>query len=293
MKAPEFQQDLRWIHSPGLTLKELRGKVVLIDFWTYSCVNCIRTLPHVKRWHERYAAKGLVVIGIHTPEFEFEKDLGNVQRTVKEFGIEYPVVIDNDYEMWSRYANRVWPHKYLLNKEGHLVYDHAGEGAYAETEAAIQAALKEIDPAMELPNISASEGSGAVCVPGTPEIYLGSLRGRQGKTWRAEGVWRAYQDFTEHERETSDFEDKIVFSFNAAEVNVVAEHSGERPARVKIMLNGKEEGEIEIKEPKMYRLLSLPQETRGELALLVRDDRVRFYAFTFGGCRSEKSETRN
>src|SRR5258708_3755424 len=119
MKSPEFPNDLRWFNSKPLQMKDLRGsKAVLIDFWAYSCVNCIRTLPHVKSWHEKYAALGLVIVGVHTPEFEFEKDISNVQRAVKHFEIPYPVVMDSDYQIWSLYSNNVWPRKFLINKGG-------------------------------------------------------------------------------------------------------------------------------------------------------------------------------
>jgi thiol-disulfide isomerase/thioredoxin len=118
-------------------MKDLKGKVVLIDFWTYSCINCIRTLPHVKKWHDKYANQGLVVIGVHAPEFEFEKIPKNVVKAIKDYGITYPVALDNGFRLWRSYKNRYWPSLYLVDAEGRVRYKHFGEGKYVETEAAI------------------------------------------------------------------------------------------------------------------------------------------------------------
>lgn len=140
-KAPEFTGIEKWLNSEPLTVAGQRGKVVLIDFWTYTCINCIRTLPHVRQWHEKYRDKGLVVVGVHTPEFAFEKSTGNVQAAIKRFGIGYPVAQDNAYATWNAWRNQYWPAIYLIDAEGNVVYKHFGEGNYAETEAAIQKAL--------------------------------------------------------------------------------------------------------------------------------------------------------
>src|SRR3989338_2253577 len=137
-KAPEFAGIATWINSEPLTLEELKGKVVLVDFWTYSCINCIRTLPYLKDWHEKYADDGLVIIGVHAPEFEFEKDEKNVQKAINDFGLKYPIVQDNDFATWRAYNNRYWPAKYFIDKEGYIRYTHFGEGAYDESEKVIQ-----------------------------------------------------------------------------------------------------------------------------------------------------------
>src|SRR3989338_266338 len=130
--------------SKPITIGEFVGKkVVLIDFWTYSCINCQRTTPYLNAWDEKYKDKGLVIIGIHTPEFEFEKDYNNVKAAVEKFGIQFPVVLDNDYSTWTAYRNQYWPRKYLIDIDGYIVYDHIGEGAYEETEKKIQEALSE------------------------------------------------------------------------------------------------------------------------------------------------------
>lgn len=141
--APEFTGIDKWLNSEPLTMQGLRGKVVLVDFWTYTCINCIRTLPHVKRWHEKYGGQGLVVVGVHTPEYPFERSTANVQSAIKRFGIPYAVAQDNRYATWEAYANRFWPAVYLIDKRGRIVYTHFGEGAYQETEAKIQALLAE------------------------------------------------------------------------------------------------------------------------------------------------------
>jgi thiol-disulfide isomerase/thioredoxin len=144
-KAPEFTGIETWLNSGPLTLSALRGKVVLVDFWTYTCINCIRTLPYVKSWHEKYKDQGLVVVGVHTPEFSFERPTANVQGAIKRFGITYPVAQDNGYQTWDAYRNMYWPAFYLIDKRGQVIYSHFGEGRYRETEAQIQRALAQAE----------------------------------------------------------------------------------------------------------------------------------------------------
>lgn len=298
MRSPEFPNNLRWFNlsagSSSINIKQLREKaVVLVDFWTYSCVNCIRTLPHIKEWHKKYADKGLVIVGVHTPEFEFEKNVENVARAIKEFGIEYPVAMDNDYQVWSLYSNNAWPHKFLMDKDGQIVYEHAGEGNYRETEEAIQKALLDLSPKLKLPPISGdAAGTGGICLPSTQEIYLGSMRGRPGKNWNYKGFWKVFSEYIEHENKTNNFEDYIVLNFEATEVNLVMAATGERAAKVRVELNGKHLRDIDVLEAKMYNLVN-PKEVahdhekrapRGELKIYCRDEELRAYAFTFGGC---------
>jgi thiol-disulfide isomerase/thioredoxin len=142
-KAPEFEKVTGYINTKPISLADLKGKVVLVDFWTYSCINCIRTIPYLADWNEKYADKGLVIVGVHAPEFEFEKNTDNVKEAVKRFGIKYPVIQDNDKGTWNAYENRYWPRKYLVDNEGYIRYDHIGEGGYAETEKTIQSLLQE------------------------------------------------------------------------------------------------------------------------------------------------------
>ena len=141
--AAEVEGIIAWINSEPLTIEELRGKVVLVDFWTYTCINCIRTFPFLKLWHSRYADDGLVILGVHAPEFEFEKNLDNVVTATRDNGIQWPVALDNDFVTWKNYSNNVWPAKYLIDQEGIVRYTHLGEGAYAETETTIRELLKE------------------------------------------------------------------------------------------------------------------------------------------------------
>src|ERR1043166_9433641 len=180
VRAPEIGRV--WLNSPPLSFRQLRGRAVLVDFWDYTCVNCIRTLPYVKAWHERYKDVGLTVIGVHTPEFTFAQYESNVERGVRDFGLTYPIVIDSNYEIWKAFANRGWPSKFLLDKEGYLRYAHVGEGNYRECEEVIQELLREIDPDVLLPELMApvreEDILGAICYPPTPELYLGHRRGR-------------------------------------------------------------------------------------------------------------------
>jgi thiol-disulfide isomerase/thioredoxin len=142
-KAPNFAEITGYINTEPINLKDLKGKVVLVDFWTYSCINCIRTIPYLVDWNEKYADKGLVIVGIHSPEFEFEKNIDNVKAAVQKYGLKYPVLQDNDKGTWDAYQNRYWPRKYLIDNEGYIRYDHIGEGGYAETEKVIQSLLTE------------------------------------------------------------------------------------------------------------------------------------------------------
>lgn len=139
--APGFDGGGAWINSEPLTLADLKGKVVLVDFWAYSCYNCINTLPYLKQWWATYKDQGLVIVGVHTPEFESEKDLANLQPAVRSNGIAWPVVQDNDKQIWRAYGNHYWPHFYLIDDRGQIIYDHIGEGSYDETERQIGAAL--------------------------------------------------------------------------------------------------------------------------------------------------------
>jgi len=139
--APELTGGGEWINSPPLTLEGLRGQVVLVQFWTYGCYNCRNTLGHVQEWWQAYKDKGLVIVGVHTPEFSSERDLSNVQRATEDLGVSWPVILDNDKQIWRAYRNNYWPRFYLVNKQGQIVYDHIGEGAYDETARQIEAAL--------------------------------------------------------------------------------------------------------------------------------------------------------
>jgi thiol-disulfide isomerase/thioredoxin len=141
--APDFAGISNWLNSDPLTVQKLRGKVVLVDFWTYSCINCIHTLPYVKDWNQKYKDQGLTVVGVHTPEYPFERDTGNVKTAIRRLGVTWPVAQDNEYRTWNAYGNQYWPALYLIDRKGQIVYTHFGEGDYAQTDAAIQAALAQ------------------------------------------------------------------------------------------------------------------------------------------------------
>ncbi len=170
--APEIRGIAAWINSDPLTLEQLRGKVVLIDFWTYSCINCIRTLPYLNAWYETYADDGLVIIGVHSPEFAFEHEFANVQSAVDTYEITYPVALDNDFSTWRAYNNRYWPAKYFIDRTGNVRHAHFGEGDYEESEAVIRALLTEGGEAVEDKTVDV-ETEGTFDERQTPETYLG------------------------------------------------------------------------------------------------------------------------
>ncbi len=169
-KAPDFVGITEWINSPPLTMEELRGKVVLVDFWTYSCINCLRTLPYLEKWYADYKDQGLVIVGVHTPEFEFEKDPQNVAAAAKRLGVDYPIALDNNYKTWQAFHNNYWPAHYLIDQEGNIRMEHFGEGAYADTE-------NEIRELLGLAPLNIAEPQ-VVSMPISPETYLGYGRGR-------------------------------------------------------------------------------------------------------------------
>jgi thiol-disulfide isomerase/thioredoxin len=241
VRAPEIGRV--WLNSTPLSFRQLRGRVVLVDFWDYTCVNCIRTLPYVQAWHERYGSKGLTVIGVHTPEFTFAQYESNVERGVREFGLTYPIVVDSDREIWKAFANRYWPTKYLLDKEGYLRYAHFGEGAYIECEEAIRELLQEVNPSLAFPPLMqplrAEDATGAVCYRPSAELYLGHGRGRIGNEggfqadsiadyslpaelledrFYAKGSWASTVEYLESAGEG---EHSILLKYEAAGVNLV------------------------------------------------------------------------
>ena len=187
IKAPEFAQITGYINTPHnspITLSSLKGKVVLVDFWTYSCINCIRTIPYLNDWDQKYAGNGLVIVGVHSPEFEFEKNYDNVKAAVQRLGITYPVVLDSDHGTWNAYGNQYWPRHYLIDAQGYIREDHIGEGGYAETEKTIQSLLAERAALDGLKQISFSTKTAPtinskslqyidLSKQTTPELYLG------------------------------------------------------------------------------------------------------------------------
>ncbi len=182
--APELTGIVGWLNAEPFTLESQRGNVILIDFWTYTCINCIRTLPYLKEWHDKYADEGLVIVGVHAPEFEFEKRFENVEKAVAERELEYAIAQDNDFKTWRAYDNRFWPAKYLIDKDGFIRYQHFGEGKYDETEMKIRELLSETGASVEtiavnedqLPEIDPMANSGDVLTSLTRELYAGYER---------------------------------------------------------------------------------------------------------------------
>lgn len=312
-RAPEFIPGGEWLNLPAgkagtepLTMAGLRGKVVLVDFWTYTCINCIRTLPYLKDWHAKYKDKGLVIVGVHTPEFEFEKNVENVKKAIADFGLEYPVVQDNDYATWQAYANRYWPAKYLVDKNGKIRYTHFGEGEYNETERVIQTLLEEtgteITDEINNPTYRVTAR--------TPELYLGYQR----IAYLANGerlipdqpidfvppssLPLHYFAFEEKwivgaERAMPATNATLRLRFDASEVFLVMRPKGTSPGRVRVSLDSKivteetagedvSDGIVTIDSDRLYKLIKLPRPGEHTLLLEFLDGNTELYAFTFG-----------
>lgn len=268
--APEFVGIDHWLNSEALTIKQLRGRVVLIDFWTYSCINCIRTLPYVTGWYEKYKDKGFVVVGVHTPEFAFEKDTANVQTALKRHEINYPVAQDNDYATWNAYSNRYWPAHYLIDQQGNVVYVHFGEGKYEETERTIQQLLGvgEMD---EMPEDRITRDVK------TPEIYFGLKRLDKGQSYfELEGQWSYADESVRLLGNTG----KIKLNFYAKDVHIVAESRQE--AEVKVFVDGQLIKILKIKDSSLYTLFEGEDSKQRTLELQVEGSGFEVYTFTFG-----------
>jgi cytochrome c biogenesis protein CcdA/thiol-disulfide isomerase/thioredoxin len=307
-RAPDFTDTQRWFNTADgrpLTMADLRGSVVLIDFWTYTCVNCLRTLPYLKAWDERYRAQGLTIVGVHTPEFPFEKDAGNVADAIEREGLRYPVVQDNDYGTWDAYGNRYWPAHYFVDARGHVRYAHFGEGDYAHGEAVIRALLADAGRRV---GAGRSRADGVAASPGvtTPESYLGSLRaarfangailpGRQdfGAAPPPRQDMLSYGGMWEIGREeaTAGPGATLQLRFGARRAFLVLGSRGE-PRRMRVLLDGRpipdalagrdvHGGVATISAQRLYDLVELSRV--GQHTLELRPDAgIQGYAFTFG-----------
>ena len=314
--APELEGG-EWIQQGPVQLEPLRGqKVVLLDFWDYTCVNCIRTLPYVSEWHRRYAEKGLVVVGVHAPEFSFARDRANVLEAIARFRLDYPIVLDNTYSIWRAYSNRYWPAKYLIDPQGRLRYYHFGEGLHQETEQQIQKLLRELDPSVQLPDpvqpIRDTDQPGAVCYRVTPELYLGYARGQFGNP---AGVVRDksfdYSDpgryvegaaylsgrwiVGEESARAEDSSAALMLRYTAMDVNLVMAPPSNGPARVELWIGEEQRAGTDIfvenkrffvtvDRPRMYSLIANPSVLSGSFSLRMLDPGVTAYAFTFISC---------
>ena len=317
--APDLSKISGYINTNPIKISDLKGKVVLIDFWTYSCINCIRTIPYLNAWYEKYADKGLVIVGVHTPEFEFEKNYDNVKAAVEKFGIKYPVVQDNDKGTWEAYQNRYWPHKYIVDDEGYIRYDHIGEGGYADTEKVIQSLLAEhaaskganitIDKSVSNPQNAQSVDFGKI---NTPELYfgyqyarapLGNLEGfkpdqvvkytiptdANNLTPNAiylEGEWKNNADSMVLQSDSG----RIMLIYSAKAANIVAGGHGqvqvsEDGASVTAKSRGSdvsEDGQLVINNQRLYNIAKHEQYGEHTLVLDIKGRGFQIYTFTFG-----------
>ncbi len=308
-RAPEFTGTQQWFNTPGdrpLSLSSLRGRVVLVDFWTYTCINCIRTLPYLEAWYRRYQRDGLTVVGVHTPEFPFEKEASNVERAIGDYGITYPVAQDNDYATWTAYRNQYWPADYLIDATGRVRLVHFGEGAYEETERAIRSLLSEAGRS-DLGGMARAHTQRAD-PDATPESYLGAAKAARvangpilpgTRTFRAVpagalapdqlafgGQWTIAADSATAGRGAS-----LELRFRARRVFLVLGSPG-RPRTMRVLLDGRpipdslagpdvDGGMATIADQRLYRLVDLPR--AGEHVLTLRPAAgIAGYAFTFG-----------
>jgi cytochrome c biogenesis protein CcdA/thiol-disulfide isomerase/thioredoxin len=294
-RAPDFAGITAWLNTPGgrpLTLKALRGKVVLVDFWTYSCVNCIRTLPYLRAWYARYHPAGLEIVGVHTPEFAFEHVVGNVKRAIAEHGIRYPVAVDDDYKTWNAWANEYWPADYLIDRDGNVREAHFGEGAYTQTEDDIRALLDE-------PASSGMARPTHVVTPSrsvrTAETYLGTYRAagyqqqiHAGRAWDyrrpdtiernavdLDGTWSVLRDHI-----VAGAGAHLLFRYTAPRIYLVAA-PGSTPSTLRVSVDGRPAGAVEVAHDDLYQLAARPTAGPHLLDLAVPAG-TSLYSFTFG-----------
>jgi thiol-disulfide isomerase/thioredoxin len=289
-----------WLNSDALTADGLRGRVVLVDIWTYSCINWLRTLPYVRAWDDTYRDRGLVVVGVHSPEFGFEHDLDNVRRAVGELGVRYPVVIDNDFAIWRSLDNRYWPAIYLVDRDGEVRFRHFGEGSYEEIERAIQELLGVEEGIVSVDSGGLAEAADWDTL-NSPETYLGHARSERRNNgsadrlvlnqWALAGNWSVGDEAAVLEAAGG----SIAYSFEARDLNLVlAPPASGAPVRFAVKLDGQplgnahgvdadESGQGAVDEPRMYQLVR----QRGGVAqrdfeITFLDPGVRAYVFTFG-----------
>jgi cytochrome c biogenesis protein CcdA/thiol-disulfide isomerase/thioredoxin len=286
-QAPDIQGITAWINSTPLTTQQLRGKVVLVDFWTYSCINCLRTLPYLESWDKHYRDDGLVIVGVHSPEFGFEHSLGNVRTAVKRLGIRYPVALDNDFATWNAYHNQYWPADFLIDRSGRIRDYHVGEGGYAQTEQKIRGLLgTDLPAALDQPDRTPEELR-------TPESYLGYTRignyagspirpdrpaayrfppSLAGDSFAYAGTWSV-----ESERILAGRSARLRLNFLARSVHLVLGGRGV----VHVKLNGRPLRTVNVTADKLYTLATQKQSRDGSLELSFTPG-LSAYAFTFG-----------
>lgn len=318
--APPLTGATQWLNSPPLTIEMLRGKVVLADFWTYSCINCLRTLPYLKAWHEKYRDQGLVIIGVHAPEFAFEKDRRNVEQAIHDLGIAYPVAMDNDYAIWNAYKNEYWPAHYLIDAQGKIRHQHLGEGAYQETEQMIQSLLKEarngqLSVDTDFVRVAGSGATAAAMSDKTgrsPETYLGYTRQQNFSSvesvkrdasnhystpttlklnqWALQGNWQVGEQSALLKKSGG----AINYRFYGRDLHLVLGSQNGKPIPFKVTIDGDTpdtehgvdvdaQGNGIIKEQRLYQLIRQSSEIREHtFKIEFLDTNAEAFAFTFG-----------
>jgi thiol-disulfide isomerase/thioredoxin len=301
-----FDGTTAWLNSPPLGAPELRGKVVLVDFWTYSCINWLRTVPYVRAWAEKYKDQGLVVVGVHTPEFEFEKNLDNLRRAVRDMHITYPVAIDSDYAIWRAFSNNAWPAIYLIDAQGRVRYRHLGEEEYPQTERMIQQLLAEAGNPATARDLVMPEGRGAEAAPDwaslrSPETYLGPERAENRvytaparlrlNQWTVSGRWTPIRQGLVSSKPNG----RIAYRFHARDVHLVMGPAMPGTAvRFRVLVDGKPpeaahgvdidaQGYGTVTEQRLYQLIRQPKpivDRTFEIEFL--DPAVEAFVFTFG-----------
>ena len=305
-------------------MHRLRGRVVMVDIWDFTCINCLRTLPYLRAWYERYADHGLEIIGAHTPKFSFARDHVHVKAAMGRSGIRWPVILDNEQSVWTAYASRAWPSLYLIDHQGYLGYRHIGEGAYAQTESVIQTLLMEIQPDLHLPELlpplRPEDMPGAVCSPTTPELRANALGNpelsidtpvhltkpvdRIDGLFYLDGTWMAINDGLTLIGETG----TITLPYHAASINAVLSPSPDpellaprqdEPLHITITQDdeplpgdrfgrdvflAEDQATVRINPPRMYTLANNPDVRRREICLTVNQPGLTLYAFSFGSC---------
>ncbi|WP_439623753.1 cytochrome c biogenesis protein DipZ [Shinella sp.] len=315
--VPSLAGAVEWLNSPPLTTEELKGKVVLVDFWTYSCVNCLRAIPYVRAWAEKYKDQGLVVIGVHTPEFAFEKDLGNVRQAAADLGITYPVAVDNDYAIWRAFNNRYWPAHYFIDAQGRIRHHKFGEGGYDESERVIQKLLAEAGARQVASDIVAVNATGVQAASDTadvlsPETYIGYERaqnfvspggavndvahtytdgGPRLNEWGFDGSWTIGREHAALDAADG----AIVYRFHARDLHLVLGPAADgKPIRFRVTLDGAPptedhgvdvaaDGTGVITGQRLYQLVRQKDAARDRtFEIRFLDPGVEAYAFTFG-----------
>ncbi|MDN5681773.1 MAG: redoxin family protein, partial [Ewingella sp.] len=315
---PSLDGAVQWLNSPPLTAESLRGKVVLVDFWTYSCINCLRALPYVKAWADKYRDQGLVVIGVHAPEFAFERDINNVTKEAQKLGIDYPIAIDNNYSIWRAFNNQYWPAHYFIDAKGQIRHSHFGEGDYAQSEQVIQQLLREAGAKNVTTTLSQVQGQGVEqaadqnSAPLSPETCLGYMRAENFvsesavsdapadytlpthldlNSWGLAGRWTIGGENIQLNGPAG----RISYQFHARDLHLVlGPGKNGKPVHFKVLLDGKApgamhgtdispEGDGVVTDQRLYQLIR-QSDNQGDHTFTIEflDSGVTAYAFTFG-----------